>query len=79
MRFFTMLIAVIEEIWPWPVRPDSTPKVIGPVDAGDGYDAARRLAETRAKKFERHEYNREFDYWWGRNEGATEYHRFCVR
>jgi hypothetical protein len=48
------------------------------VAAGDGYPAARELAETQAKEFERHEYNGEFDYWWGHNEGAAEYHRFVI-
>jgi hypothetical protein len=74
-----MLVPVVHEIWPWPVKSISKPKIIGPVDAGDGYDAARKLAEARAKNFERHSYEPEFDYWWGHNNGATEYHRFVVR
>jgi hypothetical protein len=77
-----MIVAVVEEIWPWPSRPDSTPIVIGPVAASpDGYDAARQLAKARAQKFERHGYEDDarHEYWWGRNDNADRLHRFVVR
>jgi hypothetical protein len=76
-----MLVAVVEEIWPWPEKTDSKPRIIGPVDAADGYDAARQLAKRRAEKFDRHAYepNARHDYWWGRNEGAAVLHRYVMR
>jgi hypothetical protein len=76
-----MLVAVVHEIWPRPTKPTSKPiKIIGPVDAGDGFEAARSLAEARAKVFDHHDYAGEADYWWGYNDNATaECHRFVVR
>jgi hypothetical protein len=74
-----MLVAVVEEIWPWPERHDSKPHIIGPVDAADGYDAARELARLRASKFESHDYEGEQDYWWGHNKDEPVLHRYVVR
>jgi len=76
-----MLVAVVEEIWPWPEREDTNPSVIGPVDAADGYSAARQLAKARAERFDRHGYEGDarYDYWWGRNEGTDVLHRYVIR
>ena len=74
-----MLVGVYEEIWPWPVRPDSQPKIRGPVSADDGYEAARAIAQVMAEKFGRSKYQGEFDYWWGHNDGAPELYRFVIR
>jgi hypothetical protein len=76
-----MLVAVFEEIWPWPQRPDSKPTIVGPVAAADGFEATRRAAKARAEKFDRHGYEGDarHDYWWGRNEGHTVLHRYVIR
>jgi hypothetical protein len=76
-----MLVAVFEEIWPWPEKVDSKPRIIGPVEAADGHDAARQLAKQRAQKFDRHGYepNARHDYWWGRKEGELVLHRYVVK
>jgi hypothetical protein len=76
-----MLVAVFEEIWPWPVRTDSKPTIVGPVDAADGYDAARQLAKARAERFDGHGYeaNARHDYWWGRKERADILHRYVIK
>jgi hypothetical protein len=76
-----MLVAVVEEIWPWPEDADSKPRIIGPVNAADGYEAARQLAKARAERFDRYGYEDDarHDYWWGRNEGARVLHRYVIR
>jgi hypothetical protein len=76
-----MLVAVVEEIWSWPEGADSKPRIIGPVNAADGYEAARHLAKARAEWFDRHGYegNARHDYWWGHNENASTLHRYVIR
>jgi hypothetical protein len=74
-----MLVAVYEEVWPLPTKPEVQPKIRGPVAAGDGYKEARAMARTMAEKFQHSGYEREFDYWWGRNDGAAELYRYAIR
>jgi len=74
-----MLIAVHEEIWPWPIKRDSKPTIIGPVGAGDGYEKARAIARAMAEKFDNSKYVGEFDYWYGHNEGAPALHRYVIK
>jgi hypothetical protein len=73
-----MLVSVYEEVWPWPIKKDSQPKMIGPVGAGDGYEAARAIAKAMAEKFDHSKYEGEFDYWYGHNEGAPDLHRYVI-
>jgi len=76
-----MLVGVYEEIWPWPIKDDSQPKIRGPVAAGDGHGAAGAIAKTMAEKFDRSEYvgDAAFAYWWGHNKGAPELYRYVMR
>jgi hypothetical protein len=76
-----MLVTVFKEIWPWPERPDSTPTIVGPVDAGEGFHAARQMAKARAENFDHHGYEGDarHEYWWGRNDGGRELHRYVLR
>ncbi|MBI5323057.1 hypothetical protein [Bradyrhizobium sp.] len=74
-----MLIGVYEEIWSWPVRPDSQPTSRRPVGAADGYAAACTLAQAMAGKFNRSAFVGEYDYWWGHNEDAPQLYRYVIR
>jgi hypothetical protein len=79
--YIMLIVAVVHEIWPHPTTPTSKPiRIRGTVDAGDGYEDARSLAEGRAKVFDHHGYHEEDDYWWGFSDNVpTECHRFLVR
>jgi hypothetical protein len=72
------LVPVFEEIWPRLLTANAKPKFIGPVDAGDGYDAAREKAKSKVAKFDHRNFDEEFDYAWGYNNGAPELHRYVV-
>lgn len=71
-----MLVAVYEEIWPWPVRKDSQPKVSGPAGVADGHARAHAIAQEKAGKFNRSAFvgDTRFPYWWGRDTDA----RNCI-
>jgi hypothetical protein len=77
-----MLYIVIEEVWSvW--TKDAEPQLLSsspPLGGGDKA-MAETLAEELAGKFGNrgHEENAAYPYWWGRNDGEPESHRFIVR
>jgi hypothetical protein len=76
-----MLVAIYEEIWPWPVQNDSQPTITGPVGVADGYEKAHSIAQEKAAKFNRSEFvgDARFPYWWGHDTDASKLHRYVIR
>ncbi len=47
-----MLVAIYEEIWPWPVQNDSQPTIRGPVGVADGYEKAHAVAQRESSQIQ---------------------------
>ena len=81
-----MIYAVTEEIWSMAVQ-EADRKLLRAaeqIDAKSDKEEAEKRAEQLAGKFDHHGYEREGDvdlraYWWGRNDGVREIHRFKVK
>ena len=77
-----MHYVVAEEIWSLPDgnREAELIREAGAITGGDR-DSAIESAKKLASKFDHHglERNAPHPYWWGRNDGASESHRFVIR
>jgi hypothetical protein len=81
-----MIYVVTEEVWSMVVQ-EADRKLLQParqIDAKQSKEEAEARAHELASKFDHHEHEPEGDadlraYWWGRNEGVYETHRFKVK
>jgi hypothetical protein len=77
-----MLYVVAEEIWSLP-KADQEAELIRAVGAIAGGDknSVSESAKKLAMKFDHHDFEQDSQhpYWWGRNDGASQYHRFVIR
>jgi len=77
-----MHYVVAEEIWSLPKGNQEAELVrtIGAIAGGDR-DSASESAKKLASKFDHHNFEGDarYPYWWGRNDGASESHRFVIR
>jgi hypothetical protein len=78
-----MHYVVAEEVWSIPsgTYEAKLVRVIKSIVGGDKFSATES-AWKLASKFDHHNFEEnaeEHPYWWGRNNHATEYHRFVIR
>jgi hypothetical protein len=77
-----MHYVIAEEIWSLPKsnREAELIRALGAIAGGDR-NSATESAKKLAAKFDHHglEQNSTHPYWWGRNDGASQSHRFVIR
>ena len=78
-----MVYLVVHGIWSMREGPKESEliQLVGSVDSGESREIALSKAETRAAKFQRHNFeeNAKYPYYWGRNDDVREVHHFEVR
>jgi hypothetical protein len=75
-----MLYLVVEEIWSTGIEAKLMSASGNALFVGE-QEAAEEHAERCTAGYDHHgrENNARYPYWWGRDEGATENHRFVVK